>query len=320
MKSFMRSLTALGMAAVAGVAAAQGFPSKPMRLVLPFPPGGPTDILGRALAQKLGENMGQTMVADNRPGAGGNIGIEIAAKSPADGHTTVLVSSVLAIAPSLYSKLNYSQKDLAPISLVAEMKNVLLVHPSVPARNMKEFLALIKQSPGKLNYGSGGVGTTTHITPELLMSLTSTRMNHVPFKGSGLALIGLISGQVDALIMTVSASAQQVKAGKVRAIAIFAPDRAAQLPDIPSVKELGQEQFAVRLWYGILAPAGTPAAAITRLNSEINKVINSADMKDRLTTGGIDPLLSTPEQFASFIQTETARYAKVIKSAGIKAE
>jgi tripartite-type tricarboxylate transporter receptor subunit TctC len=264
--------------------------------------------------------MGQTMVADNRPGAGGNIGIEIAAKSPADGHTAVLVSSVLAIAPSLYSKLNYSQKDLAPISLVAEMKNVLLVHPSVPARNMKEFLALIKQSPGKLNYGSGGVGTTTHITPELLMSLTGTRMNHVPFKGSGLALIGLISGQVDALIMTVSASAQQVKAGKVRAIAIFAPDRAAQLPDIPSVKELGQEQFAVRLWYGILAPAGTPAAAITRLNSEINKVINSADMKDRLTTGGIDPLLSTPEQFASFIQTETARYAKVIKSAGIKAE
>lgn len=320
MKPLMQSLAVLGMAAVAGVAAAQSFPSKPMRLVLPFPPGGPTDILGRALAQKLGENMGQTMVADNRPGAGGNIGIEIAAKSPADGHTTVLVSSVLAIAPSLYSKLNYSQKDLAPISLVAEMKNVLLVHPSVPARNMKEFLALIKQSPGKLNYGSGGVGTTTHITPELLMSLTNTRMNHVPFKGSGLALIGLISGQVDALIMTVSASAQQVKAGKVRAIAIFAPDRAAQLPDVPSVKELGHEQFAVRLWYGILAPAGTPAAAITRLNSEINKVINSADMKDRLTTGGIDPLLSTPEQFASFIQTETARYAKVIKSAGIKAE
>ena len=320
MKPFMQSLAMLGMAAAAGVAAAQSFPSKPMRLVLPFPPGGPTDILGRALAQKLGENMGQTMVADNRPGAGGNIGIEIAAKSPADGHTTVLVSSVLAIAPSLYSKLNYSQKDLAPISLVAEMKNVLLVHPSVPARNMKEFLALIKQSPGKLNYGSGGVGTTTHITPELLMSLTNTRMNHVPFKGSGLALIGLISGQVDALIMTVSASAQQVKADKVRAIAIFAPDRAAQLPDVPSVKELGHEQFAVRLWYGILAPAGSPAAAINRLNSEINKVINSADMKDRLTTGGIDPLLSTPEQFASFIQTETARYAKVIKSAGIKSE
>jgi tripartite-type tricarboxylate transporter receptor subunit TctC len=320
MKPFMQSLAMLGMAAAAGVAAAQSFPSKPMRLVLPFPPGGPTDILGRALAQKLGENMGQTMVADNRPGAGGNIGIEIAAKSPADGHTTVLVSSVLAIAPSLYSKLNYSQKDLAPISLVAEMKNVLLVHPSVPARNMKQFLALIKQSPGKLNYGSGGVGTTTHITPELLMSLTNTRMNHVPFKGSGLALIGLISGQVDALIMTVSASAQQVKADKVRAIAIFAPDRAAQLPDVPSVKELGHEQFAVRLWYGILAPAGSPAAAINRLNSEINKVINSADMKDRLTTGGIDPLLSTPEQFASFIQTETARYAKVIKSAGIKSE
>ena len=220
--------------AVAGIVAllltagvhAQTFPSKPMRLVLPFPAGGPTDILGRTLAQKLSEAMGQTMVADNRPGAGGNVGIEIATKAPADGHTTVLVSSVLAIAPTLYPKLNYAQKDLAPISLVAEMKNALLVHPSVPVRTLKEFVALLKQSPGKLNYGSGGVGTTTHITPELLMSLTNTRMNHVPFKGSGLALIGLIGGQVDALIMTVSASAQQVKAGKVRAIAIFEIGRA----------------------------------------------------------------------------------------------
>jgi tripartite-type tricarboxylate transporter receptor subunit TctC len=291
-----------------------------MRLVLPFPPGGPTDILGRTLAQKLGEAMGQTMVADNRPGAGGNLGIELAAKSPADGHTSVLVSSVLAIAPSLYAKLSYAQKELAPISLVAEMKNVLLVHPSVPARSLKEFVALMKQNPGKLNYGSGGVGTTTHITPELLMSLTGTRMNHVPFKGSGLALIGLISGQIDALIMTVAASAPQVKAGKVRAIAVFAPDRAGQLPDVPSVKELGNENYAVRLWYGMLAPAGTPAAAITRLNSEIHKVLNSADMKERLTSGGIDTLLSTPEQFASFIQTETVRYAKVIKGAGIKAD
>ena len=313
-------MSAWTVATPVSLVAAQTFPSKPMRLVLPFPAGGPTDILGRTLAQKMGEAMGQTMVADNRPGAGGNLGIEIAAKSPADGHTTVLVSSVLAIAPTLYPRLNYAQKDLAPISLVAEMKNALLVHPSVPVRTLKEFVALLKQSPGKLNYGSGGVGTTTHITPELLMSLTNTRMNHVPFKGSGLALIGLISGQVDALIMTVSASAQQVKAGKVRAIAIFAPDRAAQLPDVPSVKELGHENYAVRLWYGMLAPTGTPAAAINRLNSEINKVINSADMKERLTTGGIDPLLSTPEQFASFIQSETARYATVIKSAGIKGE
>lgn len=301
-------------------AQAQTFPAKPMRLVLPFPPGGPTDLLGRALAQKLGEQMGQTMVADNRPGAGGNLGIEIAAKSPPDGHTLVLVSSVISIAPSLYAKLNYEQKDLAPISLVAEMRNVVLVHPSVPAKNFKEFLQLVAKYPGKLNYGSGGVGTTTHITPELIMNLVNGKMNHVPYKGSGLALIGLLGGQVDVLIMTVSASHTQVKAGKARALAIVAPDRASQLPDVPTVKELGHENFIVRLWYGVLTPAATPPAVITRLNAEVHKALNAPDLKERLLVGGIEPLMNTPQEFASFIQTETARYAKVIKSAGIKAE
>jgi len=322
MKTKMAALicASLALGGMVSPSPAQQFPAKPMRLVLPFPPGGPTDLLGRALAQKVGEQMGQTMVADNRPGAGGNLGIEIAAKSPPDGHTMVLVSSVLAIAPSMYAKLNYEQKDLAPVSLVAEMRNVILVHPSVPARNLKEFLGLMRTHPGKLNYGSGGVGTTTHITPELIMSLTHTKMNHVPYKGSGLALIGLIGGQIDVLIMTVSASYQQVRAGKVRALAIVGPDRAAQLPDVPTVKELGHENFMVRLWYGALTPAGVPAPIVSRLNAEINKAVNSPDMKERLTSGGIEPLLSTPQEFASFIQAETARYAKVIKSAGIRAD
>lgn len=301
-------------------AQAQAFPSKPMRLILPFPPGGPTDLLGRALAQKLGEQMGQTMVADNRPGAGGNLGIELAAKSPPDGHSIVLVSSVIAIAPSLYAKLNYEQKDLAPVSLAAEMRNVVLVHPSVPAKNFKEFLQLVAKYPGKLSYGSGGVGTTTHITPELMMNLTNGKMHHVPYKGSGLALIGLIGGQVDVLIMTVTASYNQVKAGKVRALAIVAPDRASQLPDVPTLKELGHENFIVRLWYGVLAPAATPAATITRLNAEMHKALKSPDLKERLVNGGIEPLLNTPQEFASFIQAETVRYAKVIRSAGIRAE
>jgi tripartite-type tricarboxylate transporter receptor subunit TctC len=315
-------LMALLFAMAIGVsgALAQTFPSKQMRLVLPFPPGGPTDLLGRALAQKLGEQMGQTMVADNRPGAGGNLGIELAAKSPPDGHTLVLVSSVISIAPSLYAKLNYEQKDLAPISLVAEMRNVVLVHPSVPAKNFKEFLQLVARYPGKLNYGSGGVGTTTHITPELIMNLTNGKMNHVPYKGSGLALIGLIGGQVDVLIMTVSASHNQVKAGKVRALAIVAPDRASQLPDVPTVKELGHENFIVRLWYGVLTPSATPAPLVSRLNAEVHKALSSPDLKERLVGGGIEPLMSTPQEFASFIQKETVRYAQVIKSAGIKAE
>ena len=299
---------------------AQTFPSKQMRLILPFPAGGPTDLLGRAVAQKMGEQLGQTMVADNRPGAGGNLGIELAAKAPADGHTVVLVSSVISIAPSLYPKLNYEQKDLAPISLVAEIRNVILVHPSVPAKSLKELVQLAGRKPGTLNYGSGGVGTTTHITPELIMSLTKTKMTHVPYKGSGLALIGLIGGQVDVLIMAVPASAAQVKAGRARALAILAPTRAPQLPDIPTAKELGHENFAVRLWYGMLAPAGTPASVISRLNAELHKALASADLKDRLVTAGIEPLSSTPQEFASFIQTETVRYAKVIKEAGIKAE
>ena len=303
-----------------GGAQAQTFPSKALRLVLPFPAGGPTDLLGRAVAQKMGEQLGQTMVADNRPGAGGNLGIEIAAKSPPDGHTAVLVSSVISIAPSLDPKLNYEQKDLAPISLVAEIRNVILVHPSVPAKNLKELISLAAQKPGNLNYGSGGVGTTTHITPELIMSLTKTKMNHVPYKGSGLALIGLLSGQVDVLIMAVPASAQQVIAGKARALAVLAPERAPQLPNVPTVKELGHENFAVRLWYGMLAPAATPPAVIARLNAELHKALASADLKSRLVTAGIEPLASTPQEFGAFIQSETVRYAKVIKDAGIKPE
>lgn len=317
---FCRLLYLLLAALMLPAAQAQSFPSKSMRLVLPFPPGGPTDLLGRALAQRLGEQMGQTMVADNRPGAGGNVGIEVAAKSPPDGHTIVLVSSVIAIAPSLYAKLNYEQKDLAPISLAAEMRNALLVHPSVPAKNLKEFLQLVAKYPGKLSYGSGGVGTTTHITPELIMNLTGGKMHHVPYKGSGLALIGLIGGQVDVLVMTVAASYNQVRAGKVRALAIVAPDRASQLPDVPTVKELGHENFIVRLWYGVLAPAATPASAINRLNAEIHKAMAAPDLKERLVAGGVEPLVNTPQEFAAFIQTETARYAKVIKSAGIRAD
>lgn len=312
----------LSIAVLAGLtsAHAQPFPSKSLRLVLPFPAGGPTDMLGRAIAQKMGEQLGQTMVADNRPGAGGNLGIEIAAKSPPDGHTVVLVSSVISIAPSLYQKLNYEQKDLAPISLAAEIRNVILVHPSVPAKSLKELIQLAAKKPGNLNYGSGGVGTTTHITPELIMSITKTKMTHVPYKGSGLALIGLIGGQIDVLIMAVPASAQQVIAGKVRALAVLAPDRAPQLPDVPTAKELGHENFAVRLWYGVLAPAGTPAPVITRLNSELHKALAAPDLKSRLSTAGIEPLTSTPQEFGNFIQTETVRYAKVIKDAGIKAD
>lgn len=312
------ALLALIMAASTTAALAQAYPSRPIRMILPFPPGGPTDIVGRAIAQKLSEQMGQQVVTDNRPGAGGNLGLELTAKSPPDGYTIALSSSLIAIAPSLYSRLNYQQKDLAPISLVAEIRNVILVHPSVPAKSVKELIAIARKNPGKLNYGSGGVGTTTHLAPERIMSMTKTRMVHIPFKGSGLALIALVSGEIDVLIMAVPAAFTQVKAGKARALAVLSTERASALPDVPSAKELGIEDYIVRLWYGILAPAGTPANLIGRLNSEIVKAMKSPDLRKRMTEINVEPLTSTPEEFASFIQSETPRYAQIIKDAGIK--
>ena len=308
-------LISLGHAVVA-----QTYPARTVRMILPFPPGGPTDILGRTIAQKLSEQMGQQVVPENRPGAGGNLGLELASKSPPDGYTMVLTSSIIALAPALYAKLNFQQKDLAPISLIAEIRNILLVHPSVPARNVKELIALARKSPGKLNYGSGGVGTTTHLTPELIMSITRTRMTHVPYKGSSLALIALVGGHVDVLIMAVPAAAEQVRAGKARGLLILSTERTSVLPDVRSAKEEGVEDYIVRLWYGILAPAGTPANLIGRLNAEIVKAINSPDLKKRFTEGGVEPLTSTPEEFAKFIAVETPRYAKIVKDANIPAQ
>src|SRR5688572_28467452 len=241
--AFIGSALALAPA----VAPAQTFPAKPVRLILPFPPGGPTDLQGRTIAQKLSEQVGQQVVAENRPGAGGNVGLEVAAKSPPDGYTLVLSSSVIASAPALYAKLNYKQSDLAPISLVSEVRNILLVHPAVPARNVKELVALARKNPGNLNYGSGGVGTTTHITPELMMSITKTRMTHVPYKGSGLALIGLVGGHNDVLVMAAPAAVEQVKAGKARGLMIYSTERFPPLPDVPSAKEQGVEDYIVRL-------------------------------------------------------------------------
>ena len=316
----IRRLFLVGLLAcmsVASLALAQTFPVKPVRLILPFPPGGPSDILGRAIAQKLTEQMGQQVIADNRPGAGGNLGLELTAKAPPDGYTMVLSSPLIALSPSLYSKLNYEQKDLTPIALAAQIQNVVLVHPSVPAKNLKELAQIARASPGKLNYGSGGVGTTTHLAPELFMSMTRTKMVHVPYKGSGLALIGLIGGQVDVLIMAVPAAEAQVKAGKARALAVISDKRATPLPNVPTSKESGFDNFVVDIWYGILGPAGMPDPIVNRLNSEINKALAAPDMKERLLTAGIQPLGGTPEQFGNFIRTETQRFARIIKDAGI---
>ncbi len=313
--------TAAAAIAASTIAIAQAYPSKPIRMIFPFPPGGPTDLLGRAIAQKMSDQMGQQVVADNRPGAGGNLGLDLTAKSPADGYTIVLTSPLIALAPLLYSKLNYDPfKDLQPLSLVATIQNVLLVHPSVPAKTLKELIQISSKNPGKLSYGSGGVGTTTHLAPELMKSLTKTNIVHVPYKGSGQALIGLMGGDVDVLIMAVPASAPQVLSGKVRALAVLSDKRAVALPNVPTTKEAGFEGLEVPIWYGILTTTGTPKDIVARLHSELVKALTSTELKERLTTAGIEPMNSTPEQFAAFIRSENTRFAKVIKDAGIKPE
>jgi tripartite-type tricarboxylate transporter receptor subunit TctC len=310
------------VAAAASVSVhAQSYPSKPVRLILPFPPGGPTDIVGRLTGQKLSEQIGQSVIADSRPGASGNIGLELASKSPPDGYTIVLSSPVISLSPHLYTKLNYDpMKDLAPIALVGAVRNVLVVHPSVPAQTMKDLVQLARKNPGKLNYGSGGIGTTTHLAPELLKNLEKLDIVHVPYKGSGLALIGVVSGQVDLEILAVPAALPQIEAGRVRALAVLAPQRSAQLPKVPTAKESGYENFEISVWYGILAPAATPRDIINRLNAELNKVVSAPDMKERMVANGVDPLGGSPEQFRDFIRSESFRFGKVIKEAGIKGE
>ena len=307
--------------AAAGAVHAQQYPSKPIRLILPFAPGGPSDIVGRVLSQKLSEQMAQQVITDNRAGAGGNLGLELAAKAPPDGYTLVIASPTLAISPSLYKKLNYDpQKDFAPISTVANIPNVMLVHNSVPAKTVKEFIELARKNPGKLNYGSSGAGSTTHLSSEILSSMSKLKMVHVPYKGQGLALSGLIGGQVDMMIMAVPSAQGMVQAGKVRALAVLADKRVGALPNVPTTAEAGVNDFVVNVWFGILAPAATPREVVNRLNAELVKTVSAPDVRERFIGAGIEPASSTPEQFAAYVRRETARYAKVIREAGITVE
>ena len=302
-------------------ALAQSYPAKAIRMVMPFPPGGPTDIVGRLVAQKLSEQIGQSVVADSRPGASGNVGLEIASKAPADGYTIVLSSPVIALSPLLYGKLNYDPwKDLAPIALVGAVRNVLVVHPSVPAKDLKELVAIARKQPGRLSYGSGGIGTTTHLAPELFKSLEKIDILHVPYKGSGLALIGLASGQVDMEVVAAPVALGQLQSKRVRAIAVLSPERLADYPGVATTREQGFANFEISVWYGILAPTGTPRDIINRLNTELAKAVQAPDMKPRFAQAGVEPLTSTPEEFGRFIQSEAARFGKVIKDAGIRGE
>ncbi len=300
---------------------AQAYPNRPIRFIFPFPPGGPTDILGRLIGQRLAERLGQPVVPENKPGAGANIGLEIGAKAKPDGYTITLASPSLSISPTLYKKLNYdSVKDFAPIALVAEIPNVLLVPASSPIKSLKELIAYAKANPGKLNFGSGGIGTSNHLASELLKTLAKINIVHVPYKGSNQAMIGMMGGEVGMVVVGIPPSQGHIKAGKVRALAVLSEERLPAFPGIPTAKEAGIDNFEVTTWYGILAPAGTPREIITRLNAELTKIVASADIKEKMQTAGFEPLTSSPEKFAEFIKTEIVRWGNVIKDANISIE
>lgn len=318
-RTFIKLAVCTAGLALAGSTGAQVYPSKALRLVLPFPPGGPTDLLGRQLAQKLSEQLGQPVVAENRPGAGGNLGTEIAVKAPADGYTLLLSSNILAISPHLYRKLPYDPvKDLVPITQVAQVGNVFICHPSIPARNLKDLVAAAQRAPGKLTFGSGGLGTGQHLAGEMFRSASKLDMVHVPYKGSGLAMLGMIGGHIDWMVIGVPPAVSQIQGGKVRALAALSSERLSVLPNLPTAGESGFPGYVVTSWYGILGPANLPRDIVMRLNSEFIKAVNAPDTRERLVGGGFEPKTSTPEQWGDFIKSEIPRYGKVIREAKLE--
>jgi tripartite-type tricarboxylate transporter receptor subunit TctC len=317
----MRLVAALLLFLASALAGAQDWPSRPFRLILPFPPGGGTDILGRLIAERLSASLGQPVVTENRGGAGGNVGAEAAARSAPDGYTIVLVAPSLAISPTLYSKINYDPvKDFAPVSLVATVPNVMITQPSLPAENLQEFIAYARSRPGALNFGSGGAGTSNHLAGELFNIVTGTKLVHVPYKGVNLAMQDVLAGNVHLVFIGIPAAAPHIKAGKLRALALVASQRSGALPDVPTVAEAGLRDFEVTTWYGVLAPAGTPRSIVVRLNAELVKIMHSSELKERLAATGTEPLTSTPEEFAAYIKREIAKWGDVIRKSGAKAD
>jgi len=299
---------------------AQQYPSRPVRFVVPFAPGGSTDTLARTLGIKLADALGQQVVVDNRSGGNGNIGMEIVAKSPPDGYTIVLgYIANLAIAPSLYSKLPFDPiRDYEPVTQLASSPNVLTAHPSVPARNLKELIALAKAKPGQVSFASTGVASVGHLTGELLNSLAGMKMTHVPYKGGGQAIIDLLGGHVQAMFSGFTAAMPHIKAGKIRALAVTGATRSPALADVPTIAEQGFPGVEATAWYGVLLPARTPRTIVTRLHDETVKALHFQDVKERLDGLGFEIVGSTPEQFGAYIKSEIGKWEKVVKASGAK--
>lgn len=312
------------LAIVAGAAQAQShdYPAKPIRMVIPFVPGGANDVIGRIVGLKITEAHGQQVVIENRGGAGGSLGVEIVAKSPPDGYTLVLGNIAnLSVNPTLYRKLGYNPlTDLQPITLIAKVPSILAVHPSLPAKNVIELIALARKQPGQLTFGTGGGGSGSHLTMALFQLQTKIDLVHIPYKGVGPALIDLLAGQITMSFGAVPGVLPYAKSGRLRALGVSGATRIAALPELPTIAQAGVPGFEATLWYGVLAPAGTPMPIINRLHATLTRALQSADMKARFAAEGSEPIGSTPQEFQAFIKSEIERWALVVKASGMKAE
>ena len=315
------SMVSMLMALAGAVAAQQQvYPSKPIRFIIPFPPGGSNNLIARLLGQKLTESWGQPVVVDNRPGGNTVIGTEALVKSPADGYAILLAASSHVTTPLLQPTGYDPIKDFAPIATIASTEFVLAVHPSVPANTLREFIALARSRPGQLNYGSAGTGNSTHLAGAFFDVLAGTRMQHIPYKGSGPALTDLIGGQIQLYFVSPGPSLPIIQSGKIRAIAISGEARSPALPQVPTFTEAGLPGFDVKVWYGLLAPAGTPRDIIDKFSSEIGKIAAMPDIREKLVGQGLEPLYISTERFAALIKADSSKYAKIIKTANIKIE
>ena len=313
---------ALATALPTDAQAPSAYPSRPVKLVIPFPPGGPLDIVGRAIAQKLTDAWGQSVVVDNRPGAGGNIGADLVAKAAPDGYTIVMGAlSTHAVNPSLYAKMPYDAiADFAPITLVAVTPNVLVVNAALPVNSAKEFIAYAKANSGKLAFGSGSNGSAGHLAGELFKVDTGTDITHIPYKGGAPATQALLAGDTQFMFDNLANAMPQVKAGKLKALAVTTAERSKLAPDLPTMAEAGLPGFDISTWFGLFAPAGTPKEIIAKWNAEVAKILNSPEMRDKLIAQGAEPSPTSPEQFAAFVKSEIPKYAKIIKASGAKVD
>lgn len=324
----MRRWIAVGYAALAVLLAqsvgadAQSYPNRPITLVIPFAPGGSTSIVGRTIADKMSELLGEKIIIDNRPGAGGTIGTKAVAKSDPDGYTIMLgYTGTLAIGPSLYKNAGYDpRKDFAPIGLIGNAPNSLVVHPSFDVKTVAELIAYAKANPGKVNFGSAGAGTVSHITGEYFARAAGITLVHIPYKGTGPALVDLLGGHIPMAFAPIPATHANVSSGLLRALAVTSPKRTALLPDVPTIAEAGLPGFNASLYYGLVAPAGTPRPIVDRLNKELRAALDSDEVKKRLIQDGTDPTPGTPEEYAAFIDEDETRWSKLVRTSGVEPE